>query len=269
MRLPAACLFLAMAATTACNSSSAPSPDGGSSKTKGCVPLASVAANCPADWAAAAAAKGPFCDKEAPHFEAFLSKAPCRGRLHYTRYLFDGGPRYCLYDAATMRLAGYAAFDGKAMFKEVSCGVAEDDFSDRGCDGETCPEKRLDGGALLTDAAVGQVPVHCDVVAQDCPAGKRCDFFCDDGVLVIGCVLESATPTPVGQTCGAQDPDAGTGISGCAKGSGCFGGANAVTCVQYCRAGSPCPAGTTCATDRRVLSTCQRTSGFLPVAVCL
>jgi hypothetical protein len=267
MRLPLFWLILTLAA--ACSSTASSSTDASRAST-GCVPLASVAASCPPDWAAAMAAHGAFCAKEAPLFEAFLSKAPCRGRLHYTRYLFDGGPRYCVYDPATKKLSGYAAFDGKAMFRQVSCGVDEADFSDVGCDGEGCPKDGRDGGASAADAGASTVPVRCDVVDQNCPAGNRCDFFCEDGLVVIGCVPESPAPTPVGQSCPPDPVDAGTGISRCIRGSGCFGSSHApAACVQYCRPGSPCPAGTTCDTTRIKRTICPRTAGDLPVGLCL
>ena len=102
-----------------------------------CVPLAQVAAMCPADWSAVPEAMSAFCAKEAPFFDAFRSAGLCRGRLHYTRYLFDGGPRYCVYDT-TLKLVGYGAFDGKAMFEQWTCGVKKEDFDDKDCPGMTC-----------------------------------------------------------------------------------------------------------------------------------
>src|SRR3954468_23426359 len=112
-----------------------------------CVPLAAVSANCPADWAAAMADRNAFCAKTSPGFDVFLSTAVCRGALHYTRYLFDGGPRRCLYDGATGQLTGYGASDPKVMFSSRSCGPDPNDFDDRGCPGLTCaPSPPDDGG---------------------------------------------------------------------------------------------------------------------------
>jgi hypothetical protein len=118
----------------------------GSSTPASCAPLASVSASCPPDWTAALSDKPTFCARETPLFDAFLSTATCRGRLHYTRYLFDGGPRFCVYDPGTLELTGYAAFDGKARFEQTSCGTAKADFDDRGCAGDTCDRTRPDGG---------------------------------------------------------------------------------------------------------------------------
>lgn len=112
-----------------------------------CVPLAAVSARCPADWAAATQDSGTFCGPMNPRFDMFLSTGACRGALHYTRYLFDGGPRWCLYDAATGQLIGYRASDPKAMFSSRSCGPDPNDFDDRGCPGQTCAWSRRDAGA--------------------------------------------------------------------------------------------------------------------------
>jgi hypothetical protein len=122
--------FLAIGALSAsCSASSSPGS---------CVPLATVAMNCAADWTAAKSDMTAFCAKEAPFFDAFTSTGVCRGRFHYTRYLFDGGPRYCLYDPTTLALVGYGASDGKALFEQYSCGVKREDFDDRDCEGVSC-----------------------------------------------------------------------------------------------------------------------------------
>ncbi len=103
-----------------------------------CVALASVSDQCPADWAAAIADQIAFCAKETAFFDTFLSIGSCRGGLHYTKYLFDAGPRYCVYDPATRELVGYRAVDGKAGFEQTSCGANEADFDDQGCAGMAC-----------------------------------------------------------------------------------------------------------------------------------
>jgi hypothetical protein len=122
----------------------APDADDGSA----CVPLASVSDFCPADWGAAVADLSVFCAEEAPFYDAFLSIETCRGSLHYTHYLFDAGPRFCLCDPATGELVGYRAVDGKALFEETSCGTSPADFDDQGCAGTTC-------AALDTSAPAG------------------------------------------------------------------------------------------------------------------
>lgn len=113
-----------------------------------CVALASVRDQCPADWGAAIADQIAFCAAEAPFFDTFLSSESCRGSLLYTRYLFDAGPRSCLYDPATWALAGYRAVDGKAGFEQTSCGSSPADFDHQGCAGTTCPQSggEADGG---------------------------------------------------------------------------------------------------------------------------
>ena len=119
-----------------------PDAGGGADGTDGgpaCVALASVSGQCPADWAAAIADQSAFCAANAlPLFDTFLSSASCRGSLHYTRYLFDAGPRFCLYDPTTGALVGYRAVDAKAGFEQTSCGSNQADFDDQGCAGTTC-----------------------------------------------------------------------------------------------------------------------------------
>jgi hypothetical protein len=103
-----------------------------------CVALASVSDQCPADWGATIADQIAFCAQEAPFFDTFLSTGSCRGGLHYTKHLFDAGPRFCVYDPATLELVGYRAVDGKAGFEQTSCGSNQADFDDQGCAGMTC-----------------------------------------------------------------------------------------------------------------------------------
>ena len=79
-----------------------------------------------------------FCAKNAPFFDAFISAGVCRGQLHYSQYLFDAGPRYCLYDPVSLKLTGYGAFDGKVQSAQSTCGVARADFDDQGCAGKSC-----------------------------------------------------------------------------------------------------------------------------------
>jgi len=121
-------------------------PGTSSSSEPGCVALATVAQNCPRNWGSVPDEMAAFCAKNAPFFEAFRSKGVCKGRLRYTRHLFDGGPRFCLYDPVTLALVGWGAFDGKAGFEQFSCGIKRDDFfDDQGCEGTTC--MLPDGGA--------------------------------------------------------------------------------------------------------------------------
>lgn len=116
------------------------SKDAGS-ENHSCVPLSTVSDQCPPTWTSAQIARATFCSKNAPFFDSFLSTSTCRGTLHYSTYLFDGGPRYCVYDAATEKLIRYGAFDPKAMFEQMSCGSAKTDFNTEGCAGVGCPRR--------------------------------------------------------------------------------------------------------------------------------
>jgi hypothetical protein len=111
---------------------------GCSSTSSTCATAATAAEECPAEWAGVATAMNDFCAEQKPLFNAFRSTGPCRGRLHYTRHLFDGGPRYCLYDPVTLKLVGYAAFDPKALREEYTCRIPKEDFDDQDCPGVTC-----------------------------------------------------------------------------------------------------------------------------------
>jgi hypothetical protein len=246
-----------------------------------CVPLEAVASECPPDWNAAKAAKDAFCAKAAPFFDAFFSTARCHDKLHYTRYLFDGGPRYCVYDPATLKLVAYGAFDGKAMFERFSCGLDRADFDDQGCAGDGCPVAS-DAGALdaavTPDASVqpdasprpdGSGPmtaVHCDLVDQDCPSGDTCTVSCEfepDIHLAISC-RPIPNPAKLGEPCGGLR-DAGE-IRFCDRGLGCFASVReSARCYQFCRAGSPCPDGTTCDTTSILRYGCP---GDVPAGLC-
>jgi len=127
----------------------------------------------------------------------------------------------------------------------------------------------LDGGVVLGDGGLAVVPVRCDVVAQTCGAGKRCDFTCDNGTLVIDCVTAPANPGGVGASCAGSDGGISTGSS-CGAGTGCFGSAGkGPMCYRYCKDGSECPAGTSCNTTTHFRAVCPRGSGDLPVGLCL
>lgn len=108
--------------------------------TDSCVQLDHVRADCPADWDAAVAAAKTFCAErtDKSSFDAFVSSGACRGALRYTRHLFDGGPRHCLYDPTSKALTGAAAFDGKANYAAWSCGRSRSDFDESGCPGDPC-----------------------------------------------------------------------------------------------------------------------------------
>jgi hypothetical protein len=109
---------------------------------RACLPLTNVVNPCPADWNTALADKATFCKSPSslpyPMFDAFLSTNSCHGFLRYTKHLFDGGPRFCIYDPGSLVLVGYYIVDGKALFEAISCGSTKTDFDDTACAGSTC-----------------------------------------------------------------------------------------------------------------------------------
>jgi hypothetical protein len=107
-----------------------------------CLPLAQQTSHCPPDWESTIADKATFCakNKSAPFFGAFRSTEACRGWLRYSGFVFDSGPRSCLYDGVTKRLAGSGVFDGKALYQEWTCGFNPSDFNDEGCPGSGCEQ---------------------------------------------------------------------------------------------------------------------------------
>jgi hypothetical protein len=239
-----------------------------------CVPLATVAAECPPDWNAAKVAKDAFCAQQMPEFDAFFSTARCHDRLHFTRYLFDGGPRYCVYDPATLKLTGYGAFDGKAMFEQLSCGTDRAAFDEQGCAGEMCPgpsdggtSDAADGATAIPDALprpdrpASMLEVRCDVVDQDCPGTDACGLTADGTIPVIGCSPVAANAGKLGETCGTVDG----GVRLCARGLGCFSDhGRPPLCFRFCRAGSACPEGTTCDTTTEL----YYGNGTVPAGIC-
>jgi hypothetical protein len=100
------CLTLTFVGGAGCTSAASGAPSGttsapaqAASDSKGCMLLDDMRSNCPSDWAGVSADREAFCSKRHhPSYSVFLSTAPCRGELHYVRYLFDAGPRHCLYD---------------------------------------------------------------------------------------------------------------------------------------------------------------------------
>jgi hypothetical protein len=132
--------LVALCLVASCQTAGPPAGPPATTPAAACVPLASIGADkCPPSFAEAQADKTRFCTgSREPGFDAFISRGACRGALRYTRHLFDGGPRYCLYDAKTLALRGYRAVDSKAMLDVISCGVDKSDFNDDGCEGDTC-----------------------------------------------------------------------------------------------------------------------------------
>jgi hypothetical protein len=146
-----------------------------------CKPLAAVQpTTCPATWEGASAAHAAFCAREWSSvglFDATLTTTACRGFLRWTRHLFDGGPRYCLYDPTTRALVGYRAFDGKAHFEETTCGSSIGDYDGEGCTRTSCADlattfpactwpTTLEAADAVTDQCrVARVLLSCELAA--------------------------------------------------------------------------------------------------------
>lgn len=173
-----------------------PEPDGLDAS---CVTLENAAGNCPADWNAVQADQQAFCAlygqrRDLAEFHTFVSTAACRERLHYSRYFFDAGPLFCLYDPATLKLAAYARFDGKALFDEMTCGTTRDAFGDDGCAGFGCaPSVEPDAGPGDPgwgdpDGSVSSGPGPCTtVLASDYDQSCVLDSDCVDVGQVAQC----------------------------------------------------------------------------------
>jgi hypothetical protein len=185
-----------------------------------------VQALCPATWAEVAPAHVAFCaenDKDGfGLFTATRSTSACRGYLRYTLHLFDGGPRYCLYDPATGKLRGYRAFDGKAMYMATTCGSSPGDYVEEGCAAVNCnnvalgapactwaPELDNDDGTVACRAArtllscpsaggtvtcISNDPARCPMGAT--PSGATCTNQCAAGEYAVACGRPGPTPAP-------------------------------------------------------------------------
>jgi hypothetical protein len=124
-----------------------------------------------------------------------------------------------------------------------------------------------DGPASTSDASAPAIEVRCDLVTQSCTEGTRCEFICDSTHLIIGCDPEPPDAAQLGEPCGAVGDGGPPRL--CGRGLGCFASAHDATrCRRYCRADTPCPAGTTCDTTSRLGFACP-TNGQFPVGLCL
>jgi hypothetical protein len=107
-------------------------------------------------------------------YDAVISTAPCRGSLRYTLFLFDAGPRYCVYDPISLALRGYHAHDGKAGFDAITCGSTPADYDIAACAGTSCQSLSgvrangtLDGGGLDADGSLSTHRVCGDLAERD------------------------------------------------------------------------------------------------------
>jgi hypothetical protein len=178
------------------------SPDGGA-----CLPLDSIDDKyCPRTWTDALDAHVAFCAKEwrggSGLFTANVSATACRGSLRYTRYLFDGGPRTCLYDPATLALRGYYAFDGKAMYQAITCGSSREDYDDKECKLVSCsdlpsalPACRWPSSLDSADSSTGACRAARALLS--CPTSGGATAICASNQLS-GCssAISSTVPAP-------------------------------------------------------------------------
>jgi hypothetical protein len=163
--------------------------------------------------------------------------------------------------AAPAGACGSGARDGRpatagASLDAAAPPVATDGASrDAGTGGAAADGSPSDPGVI----------VECDLVRQDCPAGRRCEFTCRGGRLAIACAQDTSPTVAPGEPCGRTD----AGPRNCAKGAGCFATSDrpAQTCYRYCRAQSDCPSGT-CDPARALGVNCGAGLERLPVGVC-
>jgi hypothetical protein len=78
----------------------------------------------------------------------------------------------------------------------------------------------------------------CDPAAQNCPAGTKCDFGCQQDTAVVACRADNDGGA-LGSACAAAMP--------CAKGTGCLTAPDAGSaCRKYCVGDGDCLAGERC-----------------------
>ncbi|MFO0734859.1 MAG: hypothetical protein U0270_03230 [Labilithrix sp.] len=114
-----------------------------------CVEKVAPNAECPGTWAETIPAGKAFCaDRgKSPMFTLARSGGACGPYLRYTTFLFDGGPRNCLYDPKTEKLVGFGFFDGKASWQQRTCNVEQKEAAfPQDCAHITCADAAFGGG---------------------------------------------------------------------------------------------------------------------------
>ncbi|MEZ4448398.1 MAG: hypothetical protein R3B09_02885 [Nannocystaceae bacterium] len=103
---------------------------------------------------------------------------------------------------------------------------------------ELAPATDTEGCAFLCDFDLGD-PMECDLFAQDCPPGEKCNAWANDGGSswnATRCVPVQADPDKIGEPCTVE----GSGVSGldsCEAASMCWAvdsETNMGTCVALC-----------------------------------
>ncbi len=97
------------------------------------------------------------------------------------------------------------------------------------------------GGGFIMEPDVGD-PIECDVWAQDCPAGEKCNAWASSGGTwdATRCVTVADNPGQPGDTCTVEGNGA-SGLDDCDIGAMCFNvdvETNIGVCVEMC-SGSP------------------------------
>jgi hypothetical protein len=131
--------------------------------------------------------------------------------------------------------------DDGGVEPDAGCDVAQQ----LGCDaGALCLRGQLDGGQ-------GNVCFsgECDLVAQNCPAGKKCTYVHQGNTTSRRCVEDQ--PVGEGGTCGSETTPAGDVYDTCKAGLYCTDqaqqdGSTSFTCRRFCYGGAQCTAPQDC-----------------------
>jgi hypothetical protein len=150
--------------------------------------------------------------------------------------------------------AGVVWLGALASLLATACGGSSALVGDGAADGLAGDAgKPAVDGAAATDAGEGEGGVpgdECDLVAQDCPGGMKCDKTCTPTGIVTVCVPDEGGTRGHAEMCGI-------GQDFCAKGNFCAifvdldGGAPQM-CARYCDTAADCPAGRQCMSFRQV-----------------
>lgn len=106
----------------------------------------------------------------------------------------------------------------------------------------TTPDSESSATTVMLFLEPDHPDTWCDVFAQDCPAGQKCNFFSENlghpptRVLDQRCVPLAPNPVPPDELCHFNEP--GVGLDDCAAGSFCMpyysDGAGTSVCVSIC-----------------------------------
>jgi len=133
-----------------------------------------------------------------------------------------------------------------------ACGKSSSSPGDSG--GVDAPDAVDGGGMDLASLA-------CDPAAQNCPAGSKCDFFCQGSSAVVDCQA-SSDGGAVGTACS-------TTTMQCARGTGCISmpSGGGPVCRKYCAGDGDCATGERCH-NVTVGVTCSAGTTSFPLHFC-